>query len=389
MATRILLNVLVVVSLLTGSLPAPLYAAPGPTGGTISGLQAPAAQVAETPTAPPPTETASAQPPFGTETATLAPPDTETPAPTDTSQPTPSAQPPIGTDTATLAASAQPPVGTETPVPSETGTSTPLPPDTDTPTASAQPPTGTATPQTPELATATETASAQPPFGTLLPSETATSSAQPPTETATLAATPSPTLTATATLTPTASVQPPLGTPTLTATATLTPTATPASAILVSPLLECVADNGDGTYSAYFDYQNAGDAIVTIPVGPDNSFLPEPQDRGQPTAFEPGRRAQWPNSAFSVDFDGSSLAWTLNGGVAAASSASTACPQPPVAAFSAKPAAGPAPLRVRFFDESTGSVVTRTWEFGEGDRRRPPPRWRPTSTPRREPTPSP
>ena len=41
-------------------------------------------------------------------------------------------------------------------------------------------------------------------------------------------------------------------------------------------------------------------------------------------------------------------------------------PSPPVAAFSAAPASGMAPLTVTFTDTSTGSITNRYWQFGDG-----------------------
>ncbi len=79
----------------------------------------------------------------------------------------------------------------------------------------------------------------------------------------------------------------------------------------VSPILECVTDNGGGTYTAFFSSLNRNATPVTIPIGGDNKFTPSPQDRGQPTTFQPGRTPYWPNAAFSVVFGGSNLVWTL------------------------------------------------------------------------------
>jgi hypothetical protein len=93
----------------------------------------------------------------------------------------------------------------------------------------------------------------------------------------------------------------------------------------VSPVLECVTDNGDGTYTASFGYNNQNAATVFIPVGSGNRFTGT-QDRGQSVAFAPGRTVD----AFTVDFDGSNLVWTLrsaNGSqrTATASSSSERC----------------------------------------------------------------
>jgi len=88
----------------------------------------------------------------------------------------------------------------------------------------------------------------------------------------------------------------------------------------VSPVLECVDDNGDGTYTAHFGYCNRNCWWVHIPIGADNKFTPDPQDRGQPQFFKAGRVV----NAFSVVFDGSNQVWYLKSpnGEAATSTAS-------------------------------------------------------------------
>lgn len=74
------------------------------------------------------------------------------------------------------------------------------------------------------------------------------------------------------------------------------------------PLLECVDNNGDGTYTAHFGYLNQGSDVITLPVGPKNMFVGGEPDRGQPTVFLPGEFL----SEFSVVFDGlDTLKWML------------------------------------------------------------------------------
>ena len=78
----------------------------------------------------------------------------------------------------------------------------------------------------------------------------------------------------------------------------------------VSPVLECVDHNNDGTYTAHFGYYNANDVEVDIPVGDDNKFTGiGSQDGGQPETFLAGRVYD----AFTVDFDGSNIVWSLKG----------------------------------------------------------------------------
>lgn len=77
----------------------------------------------------------------------------------------------------------------------------------------------------------------------------------------------------------------------------------------VRPVLECVVANNDGTYTARFGYKNENTVPVTIAVGTNNKFSPNPIDRGQVTDFQPGRVY----AAFNVNFNGSNLVWTLKG----------------------------------------------------------------------------
>jgi hypothetical protein len=89
----------------------------------------------------------------------------------------------------------------------------------------------------------------------------------------------------------------------------------------VRPVLECVTNNGDGTYTAFFGYMNENSVSVYIPVGSKNKFTPTPQDRGQTRVFKPGRQIK----VYTVNFNGSNLVWTLNGRTSTASSNSTPC----------------------------------------------------------------
>jgi hypothetical protein len=101
----------------------------------------------------------------------------------------------------------------------------------------------------------------------------------------------------------------------------------------VNNILECVIDNGDGTYTAFFGYENPNPFPVEVPVGPDNymtggGLSPEELEAATPTQFgvpnifpdRPGRSDYWPNAAFSIIFDGSNLVWNLFGHTETASS---------------------------------------------------------------------
>lgn len=64
----------------------------------------------------------------------------------------------------------------------------------------------------------------------------------------------------------------------------------------IGVFVSCVSNNG-ATYSATFGYESEDTETTTIPVGIENRFLPAPDDRGQPTVFEPGNHEQ----AFTVE----------------------------------------------------------------------------------------
>jgi hypothetical protein len=74
------------------------------------------------------------------------------------------------------------------------------------------------------------------------------------------------------------------------------------------PLLDCVVNNGDGTYTAHFGYLNAGSEVIDLPVGSKNMFVGGDKDRGQPTAFFPGEHP----SEFTVVFGAlETIKWML------------------------------------------------------------------------------
>jgi hypothetical protein len=91
----------------------------------------------------------------------------------------------------------------------------------------------------------------------------------------------------------------------------------------VTPILECVAENPDGTFTAHFGYDNPNPVVILIDANHDNAFHPGPVFRtGQPEYFIPGRVTDW----FSVLFDGNGLTWTLDGQAVTANRNSPRCP---------------------------------------------------------------
>jgi len=81
----------------------------------------------------------------------------------------------------------------------------------------------------------------------------------------------------------------------------------------VVPMVDCVIDNGNGRFTAYFRYLNRNAEDVTIPIGWSNRLLPASVGRPQPEQFAPGRSPLYPSSAFAVASSGAALSWTLKG----------------------------------------------------------------------------
>ncbi len=106
----------------------------------------------------------------------------------------------------------------------------------------------------------------------------------------------------------------------------------------VRPVLECVAANADGTYTAYFGYENRHGEPVTIPRGARNRLTPASYDGQQPTAFpmpnavpgRPGRTPFYPGHAYAVTFPaGTQVVWTLGRRTSTASdNLAQRCPGP-------------------------------------------------------------
>lgn len=76
----------------------------------------------------------------------------------------------------------------------------------------------------------------------------------------------------------------------------------------VSPVLEGVTNNGNGTWTARWGWFSRNTLPVTIPIGANNRFHPDPQARGQPVIFMPGRNY----AQFSTVIT-STLVWSLRG----------------------------------------------------------------------------
>lgn len=87
------------------------------------------------------------------------------------------------------------------------------------------------------------------------------------------------------------------------------------------PILNCITQQNDTTYTAWFGYENDDTTSIFVPAGSQNKFSPIPNDRTQPTVFEPGKK----DRVFSVVFNGKNLTWNLNGNEVIASKKSPKC----------------------------------------------------------------
>jgi hypothetical protein len=80
----------------------------------------------------------------------------------------------------------------------------------------------------------------------------------------------------------------------------------------IAPVYEGWDRNPDGSFNMYFGYMNRNyDERPEIPVGPNNSFSPEPADRGQPTHFYPRRQQFMFKARVPATFGKQQLVWTL------------------------------------------------------------------------------
>ena len=99
-------------------------------------------------------------------------------------------------------------------------------------------------------------------------------------------------------------------------------------AALLTVGVRCVFDNQDGTFTAYFDYNNTGKTSIEVPKGVTdstrNDFCPGCGDRGQPTVFVPGLN----KGALPVVFDGADLTWSVRAAGSALSQATASKSSP-------------------------------------------------------------
>ncbi len=98
---------------------------------------------------------------------------------------------------------------------------------------------------------------------------------------------------------------------------------------LVEVGVECVFDNQDGSFTAYFGYENRTnrdlEVISNLNTGTINEFAPGSPNRGQTTTFKVGRQ----QGVVSVVFNGQPLTWRVraaSGRLSSASASSSSSP---------------------------------------------------------------
>jgi hypothetical protein len=85
----------------------------------------------------------------------------------------------------------------------------------------------------------------------------------------------------------------------------------------LTPILNCIDVNGDGSITAHFGYSNSWTNQVTVPAGKtsgggQNWFLPAPADRGQPSQFQPGTFSDVFTVTFTPTGANPTLEWRLS-----------------------------------------------------------------------------
>jgi hypothetical protein len=95
---------------------------------------------------------------------------------------------------------------------------------------------------------------------------------------------------------------------TLTSDLTQIPGAGHITTVGVSPILERLTANGNGTWTALWGWNSLNTLPVIIPIGPDNGFVPAPAARGQPALFLPGRQYGQFTTIITA-----TLVWSLRG----------------------------------------------------------------------------
>jgi hypothetical protein len=93
----------------------------------------------------------------------------------------------------------------------------------------------------------------------------------------------------------------------------------------LTPIVECIWSNGDGTYAIAWGWNNPSADTLYIDFGGKNKMAPGADDQGQPTLFTPGLQ----HNVFVTTGSGNRT-WTLGNNKAVSGSSTPACPTKPV-----------------------------------------------------------
>jgi hypothetical protein len=104
-----------------------------------------------------------------------------------------------------------------------------------------------------------------------------------------------------------------------------TPMGDPACRDLTA-LVECLWNNGDGTSSIVWGYNNPSSHVIYIEYGTKNKFSPGGDNQGQGETFATGMH----HNAFVTTVSGTSRTWTLGNDKVSSSASTPACPTKPV-----------------------------------------------------------
>jgi hypothetical protein len=102
----------------------------------------------------------------------------------------------------------------------------------------------------------------------------------------------------------------------------------------LTPVVECLWNNGDGTSTISWGYRNETTHTLLIEVGAKNKITPGADDQGQPTLFAPGVHT----NAFVTTASGAARTWTLGNNKVSSSAATPACLTKPVSVVGSIPA---------------------------------------------------
>jgi hypothetical protein len=104
-----------------------------------------------------------------------------------------------------------------------------------------------------------------------------------------------------------------------------TPMGDPACRTL-TPVVECVWPEADGTRTVVWGYVNPSGQVLHIDVGAKNKMTPGPEGQGQPTDFQVGEY----RNVFVTNVPGTTADWRLGNITASLSAATATCPTKPV-----------------------------------------------------------